>query len=1326
MPQASPLLDIPIEDCDSPSGSSTSEPHDDSMQIHPQPLFDESFFYKLDQVPPDNPLYFMQQQQMLLQQQQQQQQIPKNENNSVGSSSSSNNGGLNNMNMNMNNNMNNIAMSNHGSPATMDEDQSMAEINDSDLGSAASPLQNNIRQPSVERHSPLMQQQQQPLQQLQQQPFIPPTSTSSNNGSIIEPLQPSNSSSAPGQTFWSGVNNFLSNVAQNPFPQAIPNLARNVTDYLSSSYQTQLPGGSMNPISAPQTTSTAVSTHAPIPTPPMMSPNAATIKTENLKTKSSGSGMQIRVLGVPQTGAKSRVETQIKLCIQLVTDDGDKAQWWSHLKLPEHMVAKDKLKRQIMVSTAPNGTRIASVTGVDSNNVPIRPEKLLFLSARVICASDPTRKVVTCLGCIQRERKRSQRRKENRVKAETEEEKRPADDEKSLAMEEQKVLLFNCSELVDFSSGDTILPTRITCYCRHHNERVGFCIYFEMQDHTGKAVASGMSPPIMITDDHKSNKVKAGRKRPRVDAEQPNTQAMLAAAASFGSFQHPQQVSAAQPMQFPAPHPFPNPQLSIQPRPDQTIAPSVTQQQQQQQPTSQQHSPVATVKTSAHVSPLNPAMNMFLQSSQMAQIQQLGPNLFSSLAAAAATTTAGPSSTPKNSTQTPPPPATSPSPAERPLLQRLIPSEGPTYGGIEVTILGTNFRNGLTVMFGDVVASNTHFWSPNTLVCVLPASATPGPVVVSFKEYPVVMDSQEVTLFTYYNENDRALMELALQVVGLKMTGKVEDAREIAMRIVQGGNNQGQQSNGTTSSGGSNGGGNSEAMDSNSTNNESQQLQRQQKYLQQPQEASLERHIIQVLEVMDTMEDVQSSDVSIANAQGHTMLHLAAMLGFTKLTLALLDLNCSVDNIDRNGLTALHYASWFGHEDVVRVLLEEGDADPEIYDLRSKRPMHLAKDNTIRTLLLNHMPLDDRETSESSHQDDSLSDIMSADVDTSYDEGGESSLEEDNDSDYDDEDDDRVWIGSDTEDRVTAWPQAYASDTSTASSEVSLASPTSIEGLRRRRGPQQQQQQNVTWQYQSVGSIQYLQQEEEDSNSADEIPDAQPVHEQDAAVSSSDDEIPSNKKSANWMQRTLSHFQQQKNNNNKNNTHQRSPSGDNSFLQNLKNNIPAKPTDLNLKNIADHLLQLPRPTTMIANMSMSIRLSPDAPNAPKNTSPTNEEPEQTLAWYMALAYAMGVRNSQSPESSSSSSSSSRPNRKHHHISAYPASSASASSSSPSSEISQSYDGFYPPKGLETMEDKKRKDQRLLSFWVPLLVFMVIWLIYQVACSHTVRSLIWWT
>lgn len=98
--------------------------------------------------------------------------------------------------------------------------------------------------------------------------------------------------------------------------------------------------------------------------------------------------MQIRVLGVPQTGAKSRVETQIKLCIQLVTGDGDKAQRWSHLKLPEQMVAKEKLKRMISSKM---------------ENTTLLPENMLYLSSRVICASDPTRRVTTCSGCVQRE-----------------------------------------------------------------------------------------------------------------------------------------------------------------------------------------------------------------------------------------------------------------------------------------------------------------------------------------------------------------------------------------------------------------------------------------------------------------------------------------------------------------------------------------------------------------------------------------------------------------------------------------------------------------------------------------------------------------------------------------------------------------------------------------------------------------------------------------------------------------------------------------------------------------------------------------------------------
>jgi len=90
-----------------------------------------------------------------------------------------------------------------------------------------------------------------------------------------------------------------------------------------------------------------------------------------------------------------------------------------------------------------------------------------------------------------------------------------------LMVDQQKILLFNCGETVDFSSGDAILPTRLTCYCRHHNEKLGFRVSFFVKDHTGELLASALSPPIMITDDHKSAKIR-GVKRPRTESSAVN------------------------------------------------------------------------------------------------------------------------------------------------------------------------------------------------------------------------------------------------------------------------------------------------------------------------------------------------------------------------------------------------------------------------------------------------------------------------------------------------------------------------------------------------------------------------------------------------------------------------------------------------------------------------------------------------------------------------------------------------------------------------------------------------------------------------------------
>lgn len=123
-----------------------------------------------------------------------------------------------------------------------------------------------------------------------------------------------------------------------------------------------------------------------------------------------------------------------------------------------------------------------------------------------------------------------------------------------------------------------------------------------------------------------------------------------------------------------------------------------------------------------------------------------------------------------------------------------------------MTLLGYNFRPGLIVKFGAKNALATHCWSESTIVTYLPPSAHAGQVLVSFENEVIdqaAIAQNQHTVFTYTDDTDRQLIELALQIVGLKMNGKLEDAKNIAKRIVgldknTDGSNQGlpQQANG--------------------------------------------------------------------------------------------------------------------------------------------------------------------------------------------------------------------------------------------------------------------------------------------------------------------------------------------------------------------------------------------------------------------------------------------------------------------------------------------------------------------------------------------------
>ncbi len=99
------------------------------------------------------------------------------------------------------------------------------------------------------------------------------------------------------------------------------------------------------------------------------------------------------MLGVPKEGAKSRVETQIKLCIQLLTRQAEKVTQWSFVRISKNMLVKSKIRK------AEQKPRQSSL----SRNHEFSDEsKILNLEAKVV-RSDTNQPVRMCEGCVRRE-----------------------------------------------------------------------------------------------------------------------------------------------------------------------------------------------------------------------------------------------------------------------------------------------------------------------------------------------------------------------------------------------------------------------------------------------------------------------------------------------------------------------------------------------------------------------------------------------------------------------------------------------------------------------------------------------------------------------------------------------------------------------------------------------------------------------------------------------------------------------------------------------------------------------------------------------------------
>ncbi|KAK7035466.1 SPT3 Dosage dependent suppressor of Ty-induced promoter mutations-like protein [Paramarasmius palmivorus] len=633
---------------------------------------------------------------------------------------------------------------------------------------------------------------------------------------------------------------------------------------------------------------------------------------------------------------KSRVETQIRVTIDLAHPSSDPSTYdrvgsWKWLKLPQGTATKRRSRKQ--------GNIVPGGTFYFLSTTPFR-----FADKRSCQAKRVAKKIAA------------------RVRP------APAEDDgtdsKGTHEDTSSIIQFNCAQIIDFSTGSTILPLRITCYCRHHREKVGFNVNLTLLDHAGRIVGIGSSKPIMITDDHKT--VSKASEFPSVYtpveydwANQLNSPTAPTApskrkkdvnatsagqkkrdrAKPYDSSSKPRRTSRETSVSLSASS-APSPQISSPPPP--AFASSASSPPTDSQlPSLNNYLSQESLSESSPDGLITPTdfgidLDIAMQGDPMSDTDLFGPQPHSP-----------PSSSGDNSVNNSiingslpnillpflfAPPSTNNMPSvPPPTIHRLIPNCGPTHGGIEVTVLGANFHaaliNSITCVFGGTPASSTQRWSDNALVCVLPPRASAGVVDVKIRYSDEGGKEEESSgdppmLFTYSDESDRALMELALQVVGLKMTGKIEDAKNVAMRIV----GAGDASSSSNSAGG---------VPMNTSSDLRSLL-----LLSSADSSDFESLIIKFLSLLDLDSDVatgasQTDALALTTKSGQTLLHLGALLGYHRLVESLVcRRGMDIDRRDRSGWTALHFAcisNSAARRECLTALMRSG-ADMELVD----------------------------------------------------------------------------------------------------------------------------------------------------------------------------------------------------------------------------------------------------------------------------------------------------------------------------------------------------------------------------------------------------------
>lgn len=602
----------------------------------------------------------------------------------------------------------------------------------------------------------------------------------------------------------------------------------------------------------------------------------------------------LKVLELPPY---SRVETQIKLKFEF-----SPAPQQHVLHVSQDLISKSKFCLKDPVESLPLLLR----------------KNMLFMDTYVL-TSDLKRSCNVCSRCIKREQKRALRSKNGT--SETSNADSPTatavpgslkNNPNSWADESmiKKAIIFNCKEIISFSAPTGIIndpvksldfSARIICYCRHHKEQDGFKLLFVVKDFEGQVVAKHLSSPIMIMD----------RKKNSSASIKESSTILGDHGGASGHIGISNDTNEADPTLHP---------LSPNSMDDSTSEALANTDTNTDSNISRGYKRKKLSFDDSYNASSNPMYNGGFSPLSNSDTNASIHNMNIKGSVLGSMSSVGSAFLPQTYTLT--------IPRQRlqqqllqlqqtsllPTIQKIIPSKGPIRGGIEVTLLGFNFRPGLIVKFGSKNALATHCWSDSTIVTYLPPASQPGQVLVSFENLEEGLTGGQQLIFTYTDDTDRQLIELALQIVGLKMNGKLEDAKNIAKRIV-GSDGSSNSDTGASSPQQSTGMNKANMEWYDNAHKAVEKLSRS--------DLSTEEILINFLSLVDLPNcPIIIPNWLLCNNQGQSLLHLATLREYTHLIKFLITHGCKIDIQDNQGLTPLFFASMCGNRDLINIFLE--------------------------------------------------------------------------------------------------------------------------------------------------------------------------------------------------------------------------------------------------------------------------------------------------------------------------------------------------------------------------------------------------------------------